>query len=97
MENHGSSHGRPLLCCSYIVDLDEDKHVHLRRLQNPNHKPNTSWALVIKSCPSHEAQKDLNHKKMMLQTLFMWREKIQFMHECSYFEFIDRCSLFSLN
>jgi hypothetical protein len=29
--------------------------------------------------------------------LFMWREKIQFMHECSYFEFIDRCSLFPLN
>lgn len=27
----------------------------------------------------------------------MWREKIQFKHECSYFEFIDRCSLFSLN
>jgi hypothetical protein len=35
-------------------------------------------------------------KKMMLQT-FMWREKSQFMYECSYFEFIDRCSLFSLN
>jgi hypothetical protein len=33
----------------------------------------------------------------MLQTMFMWREKFQFMHECSYFEFIDRCSLFSLN
>jgi len=39
----------------------------------------------------------LNLKRKMLQTLFMWREKIQFMHECSYFEFIDRCSLFSLN
>jgi hypothetical protein len=38
----------------------------------------------------------MNLKKMMLQTLFMWREKFQFMHECS-FEFIDRCSLFSLN
>jgi len=36
-------------------------------------------------------------KKMMLQTLFMWTEKFQFTHECSYFEFIDRCSLFSLN
>jgi hypothetical protein len=36
-------------------------------------------------------------KRKMLQTLFMWREKIQIMHECSYFEFIDRCSLFSLN
>jgi hypothetical protein len=36
-------------------------------------------------------------KKMMLQTLFMWREKSQFMHKYSYFEFIDRCSLFSLN
>jgi hypothetical protein len=39
----------------------------------------------------------MNLKKMMLQTLFMWREKFQFMHKCSYFEFIDRCSLFSLN
>jgi hypothetical protein len=39
----------------------------------------------------------LNLKRKMLQTLFMWREKIQSMHECSYFEFIDRCSLFSLN
>jgi hypothetical protein len=39
----------------------------------------------------------LNLKRKMLQTLFMWRGKIQFMHECSYFEFIDRCSLFSLN
>jgi hypothetical protein len=29
--------------------------------------------------------------------LFMWRGKYQFMHEYSYFEFIDRCSLFSLN
>jgi hypothetical protein len=36
----------------------------------------------------------MNLKRMMLQTLFMWREKFQFMHECSYFEFIDKCSLF---
>lgn len=36
----------------------------------------------------------MNLKKMMLQTLFMWREKFQFMYECSYFEFIDRCSIF---
>jgi hypothetical protein len=39
----------------------------------------------------------MNLKRMMLQTMFMWREKFQLMHECSFFEFIDRCSLFSLN
>jgi hypothetical protein len=39
----------------------------------------------------------MNLKRMMLQTMFMWRENFQFMHECSFFEFIDRCSLFSLN
>jgi hypothetical protein len=45
-----------------------------------------------------DCETDLMHlKRMMLQTLFMWREKFQFMHECSYFDFIDRCSLFSLN
>jgi hypothetical protein len=39
----------------------------------------------------------INLKRMMLQMMFMWRENFQFMHECSFFEFIDRCSLFSLN
>jgi hypothetical protein len=39
----------------------------------------------------------MNLKKMMLQMLFMWREKFQSMHECSYFEFIDMRSFFSLN
>jgi hypothetical protein len=36
-------------------------------LQNPNHKTNTSWALLIKYRPSHEAQKDLNHKKTVVK------------------------------
>jgi hypothetical protein len=39
----------------------------------------------------------MNLKKLVMQTLFMWREKLQSMFECSYFEFLDRCSLFSLN
>jgi hypothetical protein len=39
----------------------------------------------------------MNLRRMMLQMMFMWREKFQLMHECSFFEFIDRCSLFSLN
>jgi len=51
------------------------------------------WCVCFEDCET-----DLMHlKRMMLQTLFMWREKFQFMHECSYFDFIDRCSLFSLN
>jgi hypothetical protein len=39
----------------------------------------------------------MNLKRMMLQTMFLWGEKFHLMHECSFFEFIDRCSLFSLN
>jgi hypothetical protein len=50
------------------------------------------------ACCFEDCETDLmNLEKMMLQTLFMWRGKYQFMHEYSYFEFIDRCSLFSLN
>jgi hypothetical protein len=36
----------------------------------------------------------MNLKKLVMQTLFMWREKLQSMSECSYSEFLDKCSLF---
>jgi hypothetical protein len=36
-----------------------------------------------------------NLKRKMLQMLFMWRDRIKLMHECSYFDFLDRCSLCS--
>jgi hypothetical protein len=39
----------------------------------------------------------MNLKKLVMQTLFLWREKLQSMSECSYSEFLDKCSLFSLN
>jgi len=38
----------------------------------------------------------MNLKKLVMQTLFMWREKLQSM-SCSYSESLDRCSIFSLN
>jgi hypothetical protein len=38
-----------------------------------------------------------NLNKLVIQTLFMWRVKLQCMFEFSYFNFLDRCSLFSLN
>jgi len=34
-----------------------------------------------------------NLKRKMFQMLFMWRDRIKTMHECSYFEFLDSCSL----
>jgi hypothetical protein len=37
-----------------------------------------------------------NLKRKMFQMLFMWRDRIKTMHECSYFEFLDSCSLSSL-
>jgi len=39
----------------------------------------------------------INLKKLVIQTLFMGRVKIQSISECSYFDFLDMCSLFSLN
>jgi hypothetical protein len=39
----------------------------------------------------------INLKKLVIQTLFMWRVKIQSMSGCSYSNFLDMCSLFSLN
>jgi hypothetical protein len=36
-------------------------------------------------------------KKLVIQTLLMWRVKIQSMSKCSYSDFLDMCSLFSLN
>jgi len=38
-----------------------------------------------------------NLKRKMLQMLFMWRDRIKLMHECSYFDFLDRCSLCSFH
>jgi hypothetical protein len=39
----------------------------------------------------------MNLKKLVMQTLFMWRENLHSMFECSFSEFLDRCSLFYLN
>jgi len=39
----------------------------------------------------------INLKKLVIQTLVMWRVKIQSMSERSYSDFIDMCFLFSLN
>jgi hypothetical protein len=38
-----------------------------------------------------------NLKRKMLQMLFMWRDRIKLMHECSFFDFLDRCSLCSFH
>jgi hypothetical protein len=38
----------------------------------------------------------INLKKLVIQTLFMWRVTLQCMSECSYSDFLDLCS-FSLN
>jgi hypothetical protein len=37
----------------------------------------------------------LNLKRKMLHMLFMWRDRIKLMHECSYLDFLDSCSLCS--
>jgi hypothetical protein len=39
----------------------------------------------------------INLKKLVIQTLFMWRVMIQSIYECSYSNFLDMCSSFSLN
>lgn len=39
----------------------------------------------------------INLKKLVIQTMFMWRVKIQSMSECSYSDFLDMCFRFSLN
>jgi hypothetical protein len=39
----------------------------------------------------------INLKKLVIQTLFMWRVKIQSVSVCSYFDFLEICSIFSLN
>jgi hypothetical protein len=39
----------------------------------------------------------INLNKLAIQTLFMWRVTIQSMSECSYSDFLDMCSSFSLN
>jgi hypothetical protein len=36
----------------------------------------------------------MNLKKVVMQTLLLWRETLQSMSECSYYEFLDRCSFF---
>jgi hypothetical protein len=36
-------------------------------------------------------------KKLVIQTLFMWRVTLQSMSACSYLDFLDLCSFFSLN
>jgi acetyl-CoA carboxylase beta subunit len=32
-------------------------------------------------------------KRKMLQLLYMWRDRIKTIHVCSYFDFLDSCSL----
>jgi len=39
----------------------------------------------------------INLKKLVIQTLFLWRVRLQSMSECSYSDFLDKCSIFSLN
>jgi len=39
----------------------------------------------------------INLKKLVIQTLFLWRVRLQSIFECSYSNFLDKCSLFSLN
>jgi len=39
----------------------------------------------------------INLKKLVIHTLFLWRVRLQSMSECSYYDFLDKCSLFSLN
>jgi hypothetical protein len=39
----------------------------------------------------------INLKKLVIQTLFMWKVTLQSMSECSYSYFSDLCSSFSLN
>jgi hypothetical protein len=39
----------------------------------------------------------INLKKLVIQTLFMWRVTIQSTSECSYSDFLNMCSSFSLN
>jgi hypothetical protein len=34
-----------------------------------------------------------NLKRKMLQLLYMWRDRIKTIHDCSYFDFLDSCSL----
>jgi hypothetical protein len=38
----------------------------------------------------------LNFKKLVIQTLFTWRVTLHSMYDCSFSEFLDLCSLFSL-
>jgi hypothetical protein len=50
------------------------------------------------ACSFEDCETDLiNLKKLVIQTLFMWRVTIQSMAECSYSDFLDMCSSFSLN
>jgi hypothetical protein len=52
----------------------------------------------LNACYFEDCETDLmNLKKLVMQMLFLWREKLQSMSECSYYELLDRCSLFSLN
>jgi hypothetical protein len=39
----------------------------------------------------------INLKKLVIQTLFLWRVRLQSMSECSYSNFLVKCSIFSLN
>jgi hypothetical protein len=39
----------------------------------------------------------INLKKLVIQTLFLWRVRLQSMTDSSYSDFLDKSSLFSLN
>jgi hypothetical protein len=39
----------------------------------------------------------VNLKRKMLQMLFLWKDRSKLLYDCSYLDFLDRCSLCSFH